>query len=251
MQRMWWTLGVAALVATPLAAQQHQGHGGMTPPRGAPAMQASAAAELRATLTRLLGEHVVLASAATGAALAGRQEEFRAAAAALDANSNDFIAAVGSIYGADAQRAFDPLWKKHIGFVVDYTVGLATRDQAKQQKAVNDLIAYTQEIGAFLNSANPYLPKDAVASLVRDHILTLKAVIDAQAAGDQARAYTELRKAYAHMGTLAGALTDAIVRQFPQRFGGNRPAASPSRRNRTSLAPVQVEVRGFSSGRSG
>jgi hypothetical protein len=245
------TVGFAIALAVPLAAQHPMGHG--APARGMPAAHASAAAELRATLTRLLGEHLFLASAATGAALGGRQEEFRAAAAALDANSNDFIAAVGSIYGPDAQRAFDPLWKKHIGFVVDYTVGLATKDQAKQQKAVNDLLAYTQEIGAFLNSANPYLPKDAVANLVREHVLTLKAVIDAQAAGDPARAYMEMRKAYAHMGTLAGALTDGIVRQFPQRFGGQRPATMPKRRGRTSMAPApaRVEVRGFSSGRSG
>jgi hypothetical protein len=36
-----------------------------------------------------------------------------------------------------------------------------------------------------LNSANPNLPTDVGAAYVRDHILTLKAVIDAQKAGDQ------------------------------------------------------------------
>jgi hypothetical protein len=33
---------------------------------------------------------------------------------------------------------------------------------------------------------------DTVADLVKTHVLTLKAVIDAQAEGDEARAYTEL-----------------------------------------------------------
>ena len=41
------------------------------------------------------------------------------------------------------------------------------------------------DFGAFLASANPNLPKDVVAGLVKDHILTLKPVIDAQAAGDR------------------------------------------------------------------
>jgi uncharacterized protein (DUF885 family) len=136
----------------------------------------------------------------------------------LDANSDDIIRAVGSVYGPDAQRAFDPLWKKHIGFVVDYTTGLATNNKAKQDKAVQDLLAYTQEFGAFLNSATKSLPTDAVAGLVREHILTLKAVIDAQKAGNQPAVYTNLRKAMGHMQMVADPLAEAIVKQFPDRF---------------------------------
>ena len=49
----------------------------------------------------------------------------------------------------------------HIGMVVDYTVGVATKDQAKQDKAVDDLVGYTQDFGAFLASANPNLPKES------------------------------------------------------------------------------------------
>jgi len=83
---------------------------------------------LRATLNLLLREHVYLAADATGAALGGRKAEFEAAAAALDANSQDIARAIGSVYGADAEKAFLPLWRRHIGFVVDYTVGAASRD---------------------------------------------------------------------------------------------------------------------------
>ena len=36
-----------------------------------------------------------------------------------------------------------------------------------------------QDFGAFLQSANPNLPKPVVADLVKHHVLTLKAVIDA------------------------------------------------------------------------
>jgi hypothetical protein len=136
-----------------------------------------------------LSEHVLLAASATGAALGKREAEFKAAAAALDANSVDLSKAVGSVYGADAEKAFLPLWRKHIGFVVDYTMGLAMKDKGKQDKAVADLLAYTEEFGAFLSSANPNLTKEAVAGLVKEHILTLKAVIDAQAAGNPDQAY--------------------------------------------------------------
>jgi hypothetical protein len=162
----------------------------------------------------------MLAAAATGAALGGRDPEFRADAAALDANSVDIAKAIGSVYGAGAEQAFLALWRRHIGFVVDYTVGLATGDRAKQDKAVSDLLGYTQDLAAFLSSANPNLPKAAVADLVKGHILSLKEVIDAQAAKDPARAATALRKAYSHMHMIADPLADAIVKQFGDRFAG-------------------------------
>src|SRR5687768_8724184 len=90
---------------------------------------ATKAAELRAGLNSLFREHIFLAAAATGAALDGREAEFKAAAGALDGNSVDIANAIGSIYGKDAGEAFLPLWRKHIGFVVDYTVGVATKDK--------------------------------------------------------------------------------------------------------------------------
>jgi hypothetical protein len=143
----------------------------------------------------LFREHIFLAAAATGAALDGRDAEFKAAAAALDGNSVDIANAVGSVYGKDAGEAFLPLWRKHIGFVVDYTVGVATKDVAKSDTAVNELIQYTRDFGAFLSAASPKLPKAVVADLVKHHVVTLKAVIDAQAAKDPARAYTAVRMA--------------------------------------------------------
>jgi hypothetical protein len=178
----------------------------------------SPAASLRVALNNAFREHVYLAARATGAALGGRQAEFQAAAGALDANSVDISKAIGSVYGAGAQEAFLPLWRKHIGFAVDYTVGVATKDQAKQDKAVTDLVQYTQDFGAFLSSANPNLPKAVVADLVKSHVLTLKEVIDAQASGDQSKVYSSLRAAMAHMQMIADPLAEAIVKQFPNKY---------------------------------
>ena len=195
------TLMAAALVAAPaaLAAQ-------------------SSAADLRTGLNQLFQEHIYLAGAATGAALGGRNAEFTAAAGALDANSVAIARAIGSVYGADAEAAFLPLWRRHIGFVVDYTTGLATKDAQKQQKAVTELLGYTNDLAAFLSSANPNLPKAAVAELVKGHILSLKAAIDAQAAGDQPLAFLKLREAAGHMQMIGDPIAAAIARQFPQKF---------------------------------
>lgn len=175
-------------------------------------------ADLRLALNQLLSEHATLAAAATGAALGGRNKEFEAAAAALDMNSQDISKAIGSVYGEAAGEAFLPLWRKHIGFFVDYTMATAKGSGKGQKKAVDDLIGYAGDFAAFLNSATPSLPKPAVEDLVKMHILSLKDVVDAQANRDQKLAYQKIREASHHMQMIADPLADAIVKQFPEKF---------------------------------
>jgi hypothetical protein len=184
----------------------------------ATSVHAQSAADLRVALNTTLAEHVWLAAATTEAALGGRGGEFKDAAGALDANSVALSKAIGSVYGADAGTAFLALWRKHIGFFVDYTNGVGRKDKAMQEKAVKDLIGYADDFGAFLSSANPNLPKDVVAGLVRDHVVGLKAVVDAQANKEWAAAYGKLREAAAHMQMIADPLAGAISKQFPDKF---------------------------------
>jgi len=186
----------------------------------APAAAQTSASDLRTGLNTMLAEHVYLAAAATDAALGGRSTEFKDAAAALDANSVALGKAIGSVYGDGAGAAFLELWRKHIGFFVDYTTGVAKKDKAAQDKAVNDLIGYAADFAAFLASANPNLPKDVVQGLVKDHVVGLKAVVDAQARADWSGAYARLREAAGHMQMIADPLAEAIVKQFPDKFSG-------------------------------
>jgi hypothetical protein len=187
----------------------------LTTPARAQGMPAS---DLRTTLNTSLAEHVWLAAATTEAALGGRAGEFKDAAATLDANSVALSLAIGSVYGQGAGTAFLELWRKHIGFFVDYTTGAAKKDRAMQDKAVKNLMSYAEDFGAFLASANPNLPKDVVAGLVRDHAVGLKAVVDAQAAGDWPTAYARLREAASHMRRIADPLAGAIAKQFPEKY---------------------------------
>ena len=225
-RRSWLRITAAALLAAlvGIATPALAAHG------------SKSASDLRTGYNALLAEHVFLAAAATNAALGGRQAEFEAAAAALDGNSQDIATSIGSVYGADAEKAFLPLWRKHIGMAVDYTVGVATKDKAKQDKAVADLIGYTQDFGAFLASANPNLPKDVVAELVKHHVVTLKSVIDPQAAGDQAEAFKALRVAAAHMSMIGDPLAGAIAKQYPAKYPGDAGAAAAALRASLNLA---------------
>ncbi len=184
---------------------------------------AAPAAELRSGLTGLLGQHVWLAAAATEGALAGRQDQFDAAAAALngptDSNTSALVAAIESVYGSEVGTAFDGLWRseKHIPQFVAYTQAVAKGDEAGKQAALKELTAYATTFGTTLNQVNENLPADAVTQDIVMHATTLTAVIDAQKAGDPAAAGL-LRKAVAHMSMTADVLAAATVQKFPGKF---------------------------------
>jgi len=184
-------------------------------------MTDGAAADLRTKLDLALGEHIILASKATSAALGGRNDEFAAYGALLNTNGTDIGAMIGAAYGADAKDAFNKIWSAHNGFFVDYTTGVATKDQAKMDKAVKDLTTvYVPDFAKFIADATG-LPMAAVVSLTTDHVLQTKAIVDAQAKGDWKAAYAAIRVAYAHMQMIGDAIAPAIAAKFPDKFAGD------------------------------
>jgi hypothetical protein len=186
------------------------------------------AARLRQTLTAGLQEHEYLAGIAVAQAVVTKKTdspEFTAAAAALDKNSMALSEAIASVYGRSAGDAFLPLWRKHIGFFVDYTVGKLSNDTAKAGKAKSDLDGYRSDFGAFLASANPNLTKDAVAQALIPHVTATFDAIDAVVAGD-GTGFEKLRVAAGHMPMLAHTLAGAIAKQYPEKFSGDPDSAA-------------------------
>lgn len=218
------TLGVATMVAasgSSIAAASTGGHSDTTAAHSSHSAKKaspvdSPAAELRVGLTALLQEHVYLAGIATGTALAGG--DLAPPAATLDANSVRLSEAIGSVYGKAAGETFLALWRKHIGFFVDYAMASAKGDDAAKEVARTGLDGYRQDFGAFISSANPNLSKKAVADALIPHIQTLFAAIDAQAAKDPAQ-FDKLAEAASHMPDTAEVLAAGIAKQFPKKFG--------------------------------
>jgi hypothetical protein len=175
------------------------------------------AADLRVLLNALEREHVDLASAAVRAGFDGAPS-FNAAAGQLDQNSVEISKAVGSIYGADAEAKFLQIWRSHIGFFVDYTVAAKKGDKAGMDKAVANLGGYVDAISDFFSGANPNLPREAVHQLVSAHVGLLKAAVDTYGAGDAAGSYKNQHDANNQIGTIADAISGAIVKQYPAKF---------------------------------
>ena len=175
----------------------------------------SGPAETRAVLTNLLQEHVYLAGITIEQAVeAGGDMEapaVQAAAATLDANSVALSEVIGSVAGPDNAEAFLGLWREHIGFFVDYTLGAATGDDAMKDQALTDLSGYQQAAGAFFEEITAgELPADALVGNLDMHISTLTAAIDSLVAGD-GQVFDLLRDAAQHMPSSALAISTAVV----------------------------------------
>jgi hypothetical protein len=184
--------------------------------------QQTSVGDFQAKFNVLMAEHVALACTATNAALASNNNGFTAAAGSLDQNSVELAKQIGAAYGPTAEQAFLDGWRRHIGFFVDYTKASATKDDAGKAKAKADLHQYAIELATLLNAANG-LPKDAVIGLVDEHVATLTAAIDAQALGDQKKAFEAQRVSLAFMQKIADPIAQATVKKFPDLFAGATP----------------------------
>ena len=212
--------GTNADEATPAAAgapaSSMPGHssGSASASTGTAAGADTPAAELRGALTNLLADHVWLAGNALETAVLKKGDlknaEVQAAVAALDANSVALSKAVGGAYPA-AEKPFLDSWRQHIGFFVDYTLGQATKDTAKVEKAKKDLDGYRTSFGQLINSVVPELPADAVAADLTPHVATLFAAIDAAVAGSPDY-QSKLNVAASHMPMTAGILAGGIAK---------------------------------------
>jgi hypothetical protein len=205
------------------------------------------AAQLRADLTYLLEEHVYLAGIAVKNGVDNGLDsgEFEAASNTLDANSKGLADAIGSVYGDDAGKQFLALWRDHIGFFVDYTKGRATDDEDLARSAQQDLDGYREEFGAFISSAVPSLPADAVAEELDPHVKSLSAAIDAVVAGD-ADAFDKLREAAGHMPGTAATLAGGIASENEEQFSGSTDAgAAELRANLTAALTEHVYLAGI------
>lgn len=175
------------------------------------------AANLRVALNSLEAQHVDLASTATRAGFNGAPE-FKASAAALDKNSVALSEAVASVYGKEAGDKFLEIWRSHITFFVNYTVAAKGGDKAGMDKAVSDLNGYVSAVSDLLGGATG-LPKEAVASLVTEHVGLLKKAVDAHGAGDYEGSFAAQQEARDQITSkIADTLAGAIVKQSPEKF---------------------------------
>lgn len=176
------------------------------------------ASDLRATLVTLGVEHMQLTASAVDSALDGNKDA-GAVGKALYKNGTDIGAAVGSVYGADAEKTFNSVWKLHLDEFVNYAVAGSKKDEAGKKAALAKIDSdYTKPLSAYLAKANPNLPEATLNTVLGDHVTMTAAMIDAHNAGKYDEEQTELNKATKHIEVIFSTLAGAIAKQYPDKF---------------------------------
>jgi len=175
------------------------------------------AVALKQDMRKLWTDHVVWTRDYIIAAV-GDQPDAKAAAGRLMKNQEDIGNAVATFYGAAAGQQLTTLLKEHITIAVDLIKAAKAGDKAGQQEADNRWQQNAVQIAEFLSKANPHWPKDALTELMKKHLSTTTGEVVARLNKDwdaDVRAFDEV---YAHVLHMADALSEGIVKQFPNKF---------------------------------
>jgi hypothetical protein len=236
------TASTAGSGSSPSASSSSSSMSGM--PTAAGGLTNTAAAQLYAGLDELLREHVDLTANVVQTAITKgpSSANTKQALAALDQNTQSLGAAFGSVYGDAAQKEFDKQWRAHIGFFVNYTLGVAGHNHKMVAKAQKDLAGYVSQFSVFVSGATK-LPKAAVAADLKDHVSTLETAINAIVA-KKPNAGQKLEMAAMHMDGTAQVLAKGIVSS--KGISGNvTGAGSALRAALTGMLVQHVAATGF------
>jgi hypothetical protein len=184
---------------------------------GASAGASPAAAALKPDMRKLWTDHVVWTRDYIIAAV-GDQPDAQAAATRLMANQDDIGAAVGKIYGAAAGQQLTTLLKEHISIAVDLIKAAKAGDKGAQQSADAKWQQNGIAIADFLSKANPHWPRATLVDLMKGHLSTTTAEVVARLNrkwDDDVRAFDDV---YRHILMMSDALSEGIVKQFPDKF---------------------------------
>jgi hypothetical protein len=142
-----------------------------------------------------------------------------AAAGRLLRNQEDIGNAVAPLYGDDAGKGLTDLLKQHILIAVDLIEAAKAGDDAKFQTEDAKWSQNVDEIATFLSGANPNWPKSDLLDLLNLHLTLTKGEVVARLQQDWEKDVEAFDDIFTEILTVADALSDGIVKQFPERYG--------------------------------
>jgi len=176
-----------------------------------------ATTQLHDAMRKLWTDHVVWTRDYIVAAVDGTPDA-DAAAARLMKNQEDIGNAVAGFYGKAAGDQLTSLLKQHIAIAVDLIKAAKAGDKAAQKQADDKWQQNGVDIATFLSKANPNWPKDALVAMMKTHLSTTTNEVVARLTKDWTGDVKAYDAVYAHILMMADALSDGIVKQFPDKF---------------------------------
>jgi len=185
------------------------------PQKAAGTKQASA--ELHQNMRKLWTDHVVWTREYIIAAV-GNTPDVQAAANRLMKNQEDIGNAIAGYYGPAAGQQLTSLLKQHISIAVDLIEAAKKGDKAAQQQADARWQQNAVDIATFLSKANPNWPKETLVEMMKMHLATTTTEVVARLTHDWNGDVRAFEAVYDHILMMSDALSDGIVKQFPDKF---------------------------------
>jgi hypothetical protein len=186
-------------------------------PAFAQAKADSAAATLKQDMRKLWTDHVVWTRDYIIAATTS-QPDAPVALTRLLKNQDDIGAAVAKYYGDAAGKQLTTLLKAHISTAGDIVKAAMAGDKAAQTAADAKWHQNATEIADFLSKANPNWPKATLVDMMNKHLATTTTELVARLNKDWEGDTKAFDAVYDHILTMSDALSDGIVKQFPDKF---------------------------------
>lgn len=136
-------------------------------------------------------------------------------------NQEDIGAAVAGFYGKAAGDSLTTLLKEHISIAVDIIKFAKAGDKASQEQADAKWHRNAEAIADFLAKANPNWPRATLVNMMNVHLSTTTDEVVARLTKNWDADVRAFDKVYDHILTMADALSDGIIKHFPDKFAAN------------------------------
>jgi hypothetical protein len=182
------------------------------------------AGDLRTHLDLLLGEQVMIV-AKQAVAASSHTEDYESYTTLLANNTSELTDLWRSAFGATSAARLGASWDTQNTYLVDYTIGIVTHDDAKSKAALANLTQkFVPQFSGLVSDASR-LPLDPATQLLSQQVLEDKAFIDdyADPGNTQKLAtfYGDLHRAYAQSARFGDALAVEIAHRYPDKFPGD------------------------------
>ncbi|MZQ82772.1 glycosyltransferase [Paenibacillus sp. 5J-6] len=203
-----------AFSTVPLRADAYSGD---RPAAAKQMMYTQSMVQLKSDLRRLWMDHAIWTRNYVVSALAGLENKDKTLARLLR-NQKDIGNAMKPFYGEDAGNKLGELLTEHIVIAGKIVDAAKSGNAAELDKNNKDWYRNADDIATFLNKANPNWTKPMIQDLMYVHLQMLTEDVKAMLAKDWDADIMWFDKGADHLMMMSDALTEGIIKQFPQKF---------------------------------
>jgi hypothetical protein len=175
------------------------------------------AVDLRMAMRKLWEDHITWTRNYIISALADLDDAGKVAERLLK-NQDDIGGAIKPIYGDEAGKKLASLLRDHILIAAEVVKAAKMGNNEELTKANKKWESNADDIAAFLSGANPNWPKQDLVNMLYKHLALTTGEVVSRLKKDWVADIDYYDKGHVHILMLADALTDGILKQFPDKF---------------------------------